>query len=188
LEPAAAPSLILLAERSGDTALLTVRRGWRGVCIAREEGKFPIRAQIVGPGDGQPLGVTSGSMAILATLSDEDIDEAISINAKECKERFPIYTRNTIKAQVEETRANGYAVNPGQLIKGSTGIAVPVYGPTGLCVGSLSLAGIDSRLAPPRRQELVTLLNDAAIQVSARLSGRQMGSGAKKKVKNRPVS
>ena len=65
-----------LAEATGDTVIGSIREGAAAVCVARLSGSFPIRTLTLDIGDRRPLGVGSGSLAILAALSDDQIEEA----------------------------------------------------------------------------------------------------------------
>ena len=65
------------AARSGDTSFLSVRRDAFAVCLHREEGAYPIRTHALEVGDRHPLGVGGGSLAILATLSDAEIERVL---------------------------------------------------------------------------------------------------------------
>ncbi len=165
LEGVAAPSLARLAQQTGDTALLTVRRLWHGICQARVEGGFPIRTHVLQRGDRHPLGVNAGGMAILATLSDEDVEQAIEFNTAELADRFPVYTPELLLRQVRETRANGFALNPGQVVSGSVGLAVAIRDVSGRGVGALTIASIADRMKAPRLSEVVACLQAEVVHL-----------------------
>ena len=71
-------SLIAQSARSGDTSFLSVRRDAFAVCLHREEGAYPIRTHALEVGDRHPLGVGGGSLAILATLPDAEIERVLA--------------------------------------------------------------------------------------------------------------
>src|SRR5262245_19824030 len=60
-----------------DTVYLSVRSGYEAICVARYEGAFPIRTLSLNSGDRRPLGVGSGSLALLAFLSEPDRHEVL---------------------------------------------------------------------------------------------------------------
>src|SRR5690606_15737041 len=72
-----APSLRRIAEVSGDTAFLFIRRGNDAVCIDRVLGHFSIQTPVVTVGSRQPLGVNAGGLAMLLALSDDEIEGII---------------------------------------------------------------------------------------------------------------
>ncbi|MEN6097594.1 helix-turn-helix domain-containing protein [Bordetella pertussis] len=62
------PVLRRLADRTGDAVFLVVRDGDDSVSLHREIGSYPVQILATYAGKRQPLGVGSGSMALLAAL------------------------------------------------------------------------------------------------------------------------
>lgn len=166
---AALPCLSRLAVASQDTCFLTVRRDWHAVCLHREEGVFPIRSHVLKAGDRHPLGVGAGSLAILAALPDAEAEAAISEITPELERNYPSFAPALVREQMQLTRQTGFALNPGQLTVGSWGLGVAVLNHEGRCEGALSIAAIESRIAAPRREQLVGLLKAEAQRLSDRL-------------------
>ncbi len=75
-----APSLERIAARTGDTAFLTMRSAFDSVCIDRFEGSYPVRALTVEIGARRALGSTAGGLALLAQLSDPEVEAIVSAN------------------------------------------------------------------------------------------------------------
>src|SRR6185369_6681577 len=75
----ARPTLVRLAELSGDTLLLSTRSGLESVCIDREFGSFPIRANYLDLGSRRPLGVGAGSLSLLAWLPDDEVATVLEL-------------------------------------------------------------------------------------------------------------
>lgn len=167
---AALPSLARLAAVSEDTAFLSVRRDWHAVCLHREEGTFPIRTHVLNAGDRHPLGVGAGSLAILAALTANEAEAAIAASAGEIEARYPTLSAALLHDLVAQTRARGYAFNPGLLMAGSWGVGVPVLNREGRCEGALSIAAIEARLGETRQQELAALLKTEAHRLAERLA------------------
>jgi DNA-binding IclR family transcriptional regulator len=151
-------SLSRLVQQSGDTALLTVRRNFESMILLREEGSFQIRTHTSQPGDRNPLGIGAGSLAILATLSDEEIEVVLRSNKAEIARRYPMFTPKFIYKIVAETRERGHSLNPGWIFPGSWAIGIPILNKHGGCDGALALAGIESRIGPPRSKQIVAML------------------------------
>jgi len=166
----ALPSLLRLAGASEDTCFLSVRRDTHVVCLHREEGAFPIRTHVLRAGDRHPLGVGAGSLAILSCLPDREIDEVLSANAAELASRYPDYSVDVLRREVQLTRARGYALNGGLLQTGSWGVGVAVLNRQGRCEGALSIAAIETRLTAPRRDQMAALLTAEARRLSDRLA------------------
>ncbi len=158
-----------LAQESGDTAFLSMQRDTYVVCLHRQEGPFPIRTHVLQAGDRHPMGIGAGSLAILAALPDAEVDRVFAANAAVLATDYPAYSEALLRACVAETRAQGYALNPGILMPGSWGIGVPVRAADGSPIGAVSIAAIESRLGPERRAELVPLLRREASALEAAL-------------------
>jgi DNA-binding IclR family transcriptional regulator len=171
IQAQAIDGLVRLAQASGDTAFLSVRRDVHVVCLHREEGPFPIRSHVLQAGDRHPLGIGAGSLAVLAALPDDEIGQAIAANAAIIAKRYPAYSPASLREAVARTRKDGYALNPGLLMAGSWGIGVVVRDPRGRPVYSVSLAAIESRLDAARRDELVPLLKAEAAKLERLLRG-----------------
>ena len=167
---AALPSLARIASASEDTAFLSVRRDWHAVCLHREEGPFPIRTHVLKAGDRHPLGVGAGSLAILAALPDAEAEAMIQASAGEIAARYPDFSPALLRDLATQTRARGFALNPGLLMAGSWGVGVPILDRQGRCEGALSIAAIESRLGPNRQHELGALLKAEAQRLAERLA------------------
>lgn len=172
-----------IAKASGDAAFLSVPRDTYAVCLHREEGAFPIRSHVLLAGDRHPMGIGAGSLAILASLPDAEVERVLAANADVLRAQYPAFTPDVLRACVADVRTRGYALNPGLFVSGSWGIGVAVHAPDGHAVGALSIAAIESRLGDERQKELVPLLKREAAALEAALkeaaSGRH-GPGAAK--------
>src|SRR5260370_7930477 len=82
LRSRAHPSLLRLAALSEDSVLLSVRSGTEAVCVDREVGSFPIRANYLDIGSRRPLGVGAGAMALLAWQSEAGIEAGLPFVAQ----------------------------------------------------------------------------------------------------------
>ncbi|THU02030.1 IclR family transcriptional regulator [Lampropedia puyangensis] len=165
----ATDSLRRLAQRSGDAALLSVQRGTETVCLAREDGNYPLRSHVLQPGDRHPLGCGGSGIALLAALPDEQVHSILEVNSDTLLSTYPHLSIPIIWEQVEQTRELGYAFNKGLVFKGSWGVAVAVVDPRGGLPSSLAIAGVESRFADNRHEELVAMLNEEKAFVEARM-------------------
>lgn len=164
------PSLTRLAQASGDTCFLTVRRGLHAVCLLREEGSYPVRTHALQPGDEHPLGIGAGALAILAAMPDAEIDEALEQLAPLlAAPRYAAYSVARLRDDVGAARSRGWALNPGLIVAGSWGIGVPIRHPLGHVAGALSLAAIDQRLTDERQAAMAALLRAEAERAETEL-------------------
>jgi DNA-binding IclR family transcriptional regulator len=170
IHPISLRSLVRLSQETGDTAFLSVPRGVYSICVHREEGPYPIRVHALHAGDRHPLGVGAGSLALLSALPDHEVEEVLATNADVLAEKYPNHPPSVLRSLVQETRVNGYALNPGLLLPSSWGVGVPIRGVDGRPIGALSIAAIESRLSEARQREIASLLKKEATWIEMRLS------------------
>lgn len=163
-------SLRRLSSETQDTSFLTVRRENYAICLHREEGTYPVRTHALQAGDQHPLGVGAGSLAILAALPDADVDRVVAANAAALLARYPGFAPDAMRADVAATRGRGFSLNPGRLVASSWGVGRAFHYPDGRVAGALSLAAIDSRMAPARQVELAALLTREVARLEALLA------------------
>ncbi|MBR5382674.1 MAG: IclR family transcriptional regulator [Clostridia bacterium] len=107
-------------------------------------------------GERAPLYCTGLGKAMLANLSEEQINEVLS-------GPMPPFTKCTItdpdvlRIELEEIRQNGFAVDNMEHEFGIRCVAVPVFGLSGKILGAVSVSGPSPRFDPP------TIVRTAAI-------------------------
>ena len=162
-------SVDVLARETGESAFLSARRGYETICLLREEGSFPVRSFVLYEGVRFPLGVASAGIAILAFLREQEIDQYLAREslAERWGER---HSPEGVRQRIAETRALGYAVNPGLIVEGSWGMGAAVFSVAGRPEWALSITGVQSRFSADRQPELGRLLLKAAHGLSQRLA------------------
>ena len=151
-------ALARLSARSTDTAFLSTPSGFDSVCLHREEGSFPIRTQVLWPGQRLPLGVGAGSLALLAAMPDETVTVALEVNRARLERDYPSFAGDRLLQLVERTRQDGFATNQGMIIPGSWAVGVAIRNSRGQPIAALSIAAIEARMSENRRSELAALL------------------------------
>lgn len=162
---AARPSLVRLATKTGDTAFASIHEGAAAICVAREVGDFPIRTLTLSVGDRRPLGVGAGSLALLAALGDDVIENVLERNKVWLRD-FHGFNAAEIRARVARTRSEGFALNKGGIVPGMSGIGVAVVDKAGVPVTAISIAAINDRMSESRIADIV-----AALQAESRVIG-----------------
>ena len=163
----AAPSLARLAKRTEDTIYLSLRSGDEAICIERREGPFPIKTLTLRVGDRRPLGVGAGSLAMLAFLPDDEVEQVIAAQGAE-QARFGI-DEMTMRDMIATARRLGYTLNDERLIPGMSAVGVPIRRPNGQPFAALSVAAVSTRLQLPRRDTIVASIKQEAEQIEAEL-------------------
>lgn len=162
------PHLERLADKIEDTIYGTVREGSAAVCVARQLGAFPIRTLSLDVGHMRPLGVGSGSLAILAFLPDNEIKKCLDQNASWI-DRFPPHTIDDIWRRVADTRRRGYSLVEGAVVPGMYAIGVPVLDAKGQAIAALSMAAIAERLRGQRQKDCARDLAKEATALAKKL-------------------
>jgi len=164
------PAMTRIADATGDTVFLTQRSGLDSVCVDRHEGTFPIKTFTLEIGMRRPLGVGTGSLAILSALPEEEVKNVVNSNAARLTEYG--LTPSSLLTQVKRAQKLGYAVREMPTLAGVRSIGQAVHNHSGVAFAALSISAISSRLTEKRLPELVTLLRN-----ETRLIEKQLATG-----------
>jgi len=148
-----------IARRSEDTVYLTMRVGGQSVCLARREGRYPIRAVTIDVGTRRPLGVGCGPLALIAFLPEPEVAEILARN----RDAFLPFnlTLDIVRMTIDRSRELGFALNDGRIIPEVTAVGLPVRDAAGKVVAAVSVAAINARLDDSRRLEVVRTIQEA---------------------------
>ncbi len=172
----ARPHVRRLALATGESAFFSARRGDETICLVREDGSFPIRSHVLVEGIRFPLGVASAGMAVLAFLTDPEIDDYL-VRADLVATHGEQHAPADVRRRVAETRATGWALNPGLIVEGSWGMGAAVFDVDGRPAWALTLTGIERRFDSGRRGKLGDLLLHEAHELSRSLRRPRPASG-----------
>jgi DNA-binding IclR family transcriptional regulator len=161
----ALPFIERVALETSDTAYASVREGNAAVCVGREVGTFPIRTLSLAVGDRRPLGIGSGSLAILAHMPDDEVEHVLRQNEGWIS-NFAGFSIDYLRQVVAETRRYGFSFVDGRILPGMNAMGVPVFDATGKVVASLSLAAVADRVKGDRIPELAAILQAQAAEVT----------------------
>ena len=160
MQALARPSLLRLADATGDTIVLHARSQAESLCVDRVVGDFPIRANLLEVGSRRPLGVGAGSMAMLAVLPAAEQTAVLGITCAGLA-RFPRFSREKLLAFVEDFRTRGYVVMCDVIVEKMGAIAIPLLDRHGNCRAAISIAALTERILQ-REAELASLLRREA--------------------------
>lgn len=163
------PEMHALAQETGDTAFLTVRSGNDSVCIDRMMGPYPIKAFTVDVGTRRPLCVGAGGLALMACLTETE-EEDIYLRTRQKLKEYPNAHERAIRAAVAATRAKGYALSDGHVLKSVRGLATAVFNPRGQPVGAISIAALRERISAARLPELLPILMRQRASIEKRIA------------------
>lgn len=146
-----------IARETRLTTYLMARSDNDAVCLLCVQGSTVLRAMPVEVGQRLPLGVGAGSLAILATLDDEEIQRVISAQAS----RLSLFGRSKagqILERVELTRQRGFSISSGTVAPGLTGVGVAISPRQGLTQLAISVSAVAGRINPTAAREIVSVI------------------------------
>ncbi len=168
----ARPRMRRLMEESGETVnlYLAAEEGEAAVCMAQVECRQMMRA-IARPGGRVALHCSGVGKALLAWMSEREVGRALE------RHGLPQVTDNTIRtpaalrAELERTRARGFAVDDEEHAVGLRCVAAAVLDEHGRPLAGLSVSGPTARVADHRLALLGALVAGAAREITAELGG-----------------
>ena len=161
------PYLRDLAEATLETVFLAVMDAGSMVYIFQEEGPRAVKMSSK-LGSRRPLHCTALGKAFMSALPDEDRRSLVeSLDLRE-------FTANTITdagallAELEQTKARGYAVDNAEIEEGVRCLGAPILDYKRLPVAAISVTGLAERVMR-KEEEMSRLLVDATSEISRRL-------------------
>lgn len=152
------PLLDSLVKLTGDTVYLIGRGGFDSVVLDRADGTSHIRAIPFEIGQRHALGIGTGSLAILASLDDEEIGLILASKEKEYRLHDGL-DQFVVKSMVERTRKFGYAMTlKTSLMPGTVGFSVALPHAHDQVRLAVSIASVGNGIPQEKRQFLKRML------------------------------
>lgn len=168
IETLAAPMLAKLASDTRDIVFLNVRSGFESVCVARFEGRKPLKAYTVDVGTRRPLSLSAGGVAMLICLPRAEQAAIEAHNLKAIVRRGEA-RQSAVQRMLQRSRRLGYGLNIEDIIPGIAALGVAIHSPSGESVASLSIAANAADMLEPRRALLLDRLRLEAARVESTL-------------------
>jgi DNA-binding IclR family transcriptional regulator len=162
------PSLMRIAQKTGDTALLMVRSGDEAVCVDVKLGPYPVKTMTVEIGARRPLVVGATGLAILAALPQEEAERVLSMSRQKLR-KYPHLGEAAIRKAMRGARADGYAVSDGLLLPNVRGVAVAIT-ERQMPVAALGVAAIRERMSKSRIASVGRMLDDERRHIESRIA------------------
>lgn len=151
------PTLLKIAEITGDTVFLMERIGNDVVCVDRAIGSFPIKTIVVDVGTRRPLGIGGGSLAILSALPEDVAEQVLKANAKRYSD-YPEMNFDRVREEQGAARKRGFVIADVVSVPGARTISFAIRDSRNQPIAAIAVAAITSRMIDSREQELVSLL------------------------------
>lgn len=151
-----------ISRRTRLTTYLMARSDREAVCLLCVQGTMVIRAMPMDVGQRLPLGIGAGSLAILATLEDDEIERILGALGS----RLDLFPRGREEAQriverVTETRANGFSVSAGSVAAGLAGVGVAIQPNDGLLQLAISVSAVTDSIDPVEARQIAGIIQAA---------------------------
>lgn len=162
----AKPVMEHLAKQTKESIYLTVREGNYGVFIDCVDS--PQMLKIAEPiGMKLPLSKGASKKVILAFLPKKLQLQIL----KELTMEFILNDKDKDKLLGELTaiRKKGYAVSIGETTEGTVGIATPIFSWDNQIIGSISIAGPETRFKAAQTKEMIEAAKKSSVDISEQL-------------------
>jgi DNA-binding IclR family transcriptional regulator len=150
------PVLRLLAEETGETAVIVRRLGLNAVCLHEVPSSQALRVTIA-PTTSLPLASGAFGKALLAFAPEDILDEVIAQDGALTAPADP----DRLRADLADIVTSGVARSVGEVVSGSVAIAVPIFREDGI-VAAIGVTGPEARCGLAWRTRVARLLPGAA--------------------------
>lgn len=172
LEQAAIPEMEKLHDLTGETVLLV---GWieREVrCLAKIEGKLPVRLAVY-PGDKFPLHAGSVGKLMLAFLPEEEQEKLLKTISFTRFTKRTITDPHTLRKELQKIKEAGYVHSIGERVDDVASIGAPIRDSSGKVVAGVVIGGLATHFTVERLEEWVPALVNATKAISSKLGFRE---------------
>lgn len=166
----------VLADETGEFAHLVVEESGRGIFVHQVSGERGIAEEYMMDKyeERSYLHQSSAGKAILAYLPDGRVAEIIEQHGLPAKTNKTITDEATLHEELEEIRAQGYALNAEENIRGALAIGVPILGEGGTVYGAVSVSCPTSRFSEEQsRDALVQKIRQTANIIEVNLQTQE---------------
>jgi len=164
----ARPILRRLMEATGETANLGIARDTHVLFVSQVESHASIRA-FFPPGTLSPMHASGIGKALLAQMTDDRLSRYIATAPLDRFTGRTLTDPGALRADLQETRARGYALDDEEKTEGMRCIAAAVFDWTGEAVAGLSVSGPAGRISALKMPLLAEAVARAAAELTAAL-------------------
>jgi IclR family transcriptional regulator, acetate operon repressor len=154
-----------LVNELNETCNIGVLDGLDYVYLQRIECKWPLRMHLEA-GARIPAHYNSGGKMMLAHMEPGTLKRLLKGRKLQASTAKTMTRWADLEADLEKTRARGFALNDGEFLEGIVGVAVPILDDDGRAIAALAVHGPVSRLSVRDGEALVPRLKKAAQNIS----------------------
>jgi len=172
LRDVALPYMERISRETGETIILCGLHEHVGICMEIVEGHHTLRVSY-DLGDTYPLHASATGKAIFAHLEQKEQAMIIEDVGLERFTETTITDSDLLLRESEKIRKKGYSESDGEAIEGTRGIAAPIFSFSGRIVASLGASVPRHRGEGSPRQQLISLLTDAARRITREITAQE---------------
>lgn len=164
----ALPYMQEIAEKAGELVYLSIPKGDAMVYV---EGRYPSNQRMLSQsvaGEREKMYCTSVGKAILATMSQEEIDK-ILVEPLEAVTEYTITDREKLMEEIEKTRQRGYGIDNMELMFGMKCVGVALLNHKGQAEAGLSVNAPSLRMDDDKIREIAGILKEYAEKIQKML-------------------
>lgn len=165
----AGPVLKEVQQKTGESAFLAVLVDDEIQYVAKYLSANTVRYD-ASLAHRRPVYCTASGIVMLAHKGPEVAKAILDRVKRTAFTPHTITDRAALLRWVDQARRDGYAVTHGRYIEGASGIAAPVFGPTGEVVAAVAVGGSTARFKKHRKRLVEVVVEQAGV-LSRRLSG-----------------
>jgi IclR family transcriptional regulator, KDG regulon repressor len=169
--------LLEMSRRSRESVSLALPTPGGIICLDRFDSPHTIITVRTPVGAMFPPHCTAAGKAVLAYMTDEEVQEIVKRNGLRAYTQFTITQLSDLKENLRLIRQRGYAVDHQELERGLSGVAAPVLGAHERVIAGVGIAGPTLRFRGKELAEKVSLATEIAARLAMAM-GRLEGSSA----------
>lgn len=169
----AGPHMRRLMAKTGETVNFFMLDGEDVICMSQIQSQQAVRA-ISRPGGRIGMHRSAAGKAMLAHMSNEDVDIIVERNGLPRCTEHTIVTLQALQLELSRIRQRGFSIDNEEFTLGLRCIAAPIFDETGAVPAAISIAGPASRITEERIGALGEIVALAAVSVTSEIGGRQV--------------
>jgi DNA-binding IclR family transcriptional regulator len=171
LRTVALPFMVQLRDSTGETVSLNVRTGFERICVDQVESRHEVR-WVARIGVPSPLYAGATGWTLLAYMSERELKAYLSKVKLSPLTTHTVVDQRTLRRELMNVRANGYAISLQDRILGLAGISAPIFDRTGGAYAAITAGGRADRLDASTFRSWAPSMKEAAGRITELLGGR----------------
>jgi DNA-binding IclR family transcriptional regulator len=165
------PIIKKITTQMDESSEIAVKQGHNIMIVCKEDCSLPLKA-VIELGNPAPIYATAAGKAILAHLSEDEIERYFLEVQLKSETPHTITDPRVLREELEKIRAGAIAYSREELNEGIVAMAAPVFNFEGRVHGSIVVPVPTNRFTQEKESETAQILRKAAAEVSYQLGFR----------------